>query len=445
MNNIKVIRTANNMFDKLTRKEDIKFKKEENPVEFKVINIYKDIEFQEIVGFGGAFTQSVSLNLDTLDSEKREELLNAYFNPQNGIGYTLCRTHINSCDFGLENYDYVEKQDKLLKSFNIEPDKKSLIRMINDSIKIGNAQFKLIASPWSPPAWMKDTGKMIHGGKLKSEYKKLWAQYIVKYIKEYKKQGIDIWGVTFQNEPNANQRWESCLYNDEEEADFIGRFLGPTFKEQAIKSHIFMWDHNKERIYERACKVLNNPYAYNYVDGIAYHWYTGDHFEALNLTHQKFTDKFLISTEGCHGVGKRKDEWYKAEHYAHDIIGNLNNFSNGFIDWNMILDKKGGPTYVNNFCDSPVYIDVKKKKIVYQYPYYILGHFSKYIRPGAKRIGFSSYHSSLQTCAFKNKDNSIVVVILNRSNEDLDINLRCDGNIAQIKIIKHSIYTLIIS
>jgi len=205
-----------------------------------------------------------------------------------------------------------------------------------------------------------------------------------------------------------------------------------------------MWDHNKERVYERACEVLKDSNAYKYIDGIAYHWYTGDHFEALNLTHQKFEDKMLISTEGCHGVGKRNDEWYKAEHYAHDIIGNLNNFSNGFIDWNMILDKKGGPTYVYNYCDSPVYIDTKKGKIVYQYPYYIMGHFSKYIRPGAKRIGFSSYHSDLQTCAFKNKDNSIIVVILNRSNKDLDVNLRFDGNIAKIKISKHAIYTLVI-
>ena len=358
-------------------------------------------------------------------------------------GYTLCRTHINSCDFGLGNYNYVKENDTTLKSFDISLDKDTIIRTIKDAKKIKGADFKLLSSPWSPPAWMKDNDKMTNGGKLKKEYYKLWAKYIVKYVQEYQKENINIWGVTFQNEPNANQRWESCLYTSEEEAEFIGKFLGPTLKENNISSKIFGWDHNKERLYERAKEVLKNPYAYNYIDGFAYHWYTGDHFETLDLTHMEFKDKLLIASEGCHGIGKRNDEWYKGEHYAHDIIGNLNNYCNGFIDWNMLLDKQGGPTYVNNFCDSPVYVDIKKGKIFYQYPYYFIGHFSKYIRPKAKRIGFSSYHSDLEVCAFRNVDKSVVVVILNRSNNNLDVNLRYNGDVAYIKINKHSIYTLL--
>ncbi len=185
------------------------------------------VTYQEIEGFGGAFTEAAAVTLGKIPAEKREEVLRAYFDPKAGHGYSLCRTHINSCDFALGNYAYCEEDgDFDLRSFSIERDRQALVPMIRRALEISGNGFKLFASPWSPPAWMKTTGRMNRGGKLRPECRDVWARYYARYIREYEKEGVPIWGLTVQNEPEAVQPWDSCVYTGEEERDFVRDHLG---------------------------------------------------------------------------------------------------------------------------------------------------------------------------------------------------------------------------
>lgn len=440
-----VYRTAKETNDKLTRVEDAFFS---TPVEFMengFLNVYEDIRFQEIVGFGGAFTEAASSTLDKLDEETRREILHLYFSPVDGLGYTLCRTHINSCDFSLGNYAYDETDGDIeLKDFSIERDRRSLLPMIKDSMQVPGSSFQLFASPWSPPAWMKTTGRMNEGGQLKKEYRQVWADYFVKYLREYEKEGIKFWGITLQNEANAVTEWDSCTYTAEEERDFLRDYLGPAIRKAGFSDlNIMFWDHNKELVVDRASVMLQDPEAAKYIWGIAVHWYSGEHFDSLAAFSRLFPEYKILHTEGCCGWSPKNEWWKDGETYAHGIIGDLSNGATGWVDWNMVLNENGGPNHVGNFCNAPVMVDTEKKVFTLENSYYCMGHFSKFIRPGAKRVLSTKYCSQLETCAFLNTDNTVAVVVLNRSDERLEINLRSRGEIAGLISLPHSIMTLV--
>ncbi len=437
-----MIQTAKDSSDRLTVKEPVSFVQDDE-IENKLINIYEDRLYQEIEGFGGAFTEAGAVTLDKMSPQKRKEVIEAYFDQEKGLGYTLCRTHINSCDFSTGNYAYSETEDIELKNFSIERDKKSLIPFIKDAMKTAQREIKLFASPWSPPGWMKTTGIMNRGGKLKEEMREVWAKYYVKYIGEYAKEGIKIWGLTVQNEPKATQTWDSCVYTAEEERDFVKYFLGPELHRSGLGDvKLMIWDHNRERVYERSKLIYSDPEAAKYVWGTAFHWYSGEHFEGLSITHEAFPDKKLLFSEGCcawadHG------SWSVGEAYGHDIIGNLNNWAVGFVDWNMVLDENGGPNHVGNYCNAPIIADTRSDTLTYESSYYYIGHFSKYIRPGARRVGFSRYTDKLEVTAFKNTNGEMAVVVMNRNNEEIEFYLRCEHGVARFVSRPHSIMTLI--
>lgn len=418
------------------------FTKKLSHEEFKLIIIYPDIQYQEILGFGGAFTEAGAHTLQNLDSNIQEQILNDYFG-SNGIGYTFCRTHINSCDFSLSNYSYIDKPN--LNEFDISHDKKYLIPMIQSALKI-NPNIKLIASPWSPPAFMKDNGNMNNGGKLLNTYKQLWADYLVRYTKAYKAEGIDISYMTIQNEPNAVQSWESCNYTASEESILLQNYIFPTFKFHNVPMKFLVWDQNKERILYRINEMYKDKNIENYLSGIAYHYYTGDHFNNLSLVNQLCPELLLIHTEGCTGYSRkhRKSEIRNAEIYAHDIIGDLNHGCNAYIDWNMVLNFKGGPNHKNNFCNAPIMANKKNNGYSRMLPFYYIGHFSKYIKPGAKRIAYSSYTDQLEITAFNNTDNTTVIVVLNKSNDNMPYTLNIHNDILNDNIPKHSIITYVI-
>ncbi|OQB15205.1 MAG: O-Glycosyl hydrolase family 30 [Firmicutes bacterium ADurb.Bin193] len=442
---VKVIQTARDTGDRLTQKDDVYFEKATSDIERFLINVYEDVTFQEIEGFGGAFTEAASTTLDKMSPDKRAEILNAYFNPKTGLGYNMCRTHINSCDFSLGNYAYTEVEgDVNLEHFTIERDRKSLIPFIKDAMAVEGADFRLFASPWSPPAWMKTTGEMNHGGKIKDEYREAWAKYYARYIKEYDSEGIKIWGLTVQNEPIAVQRWDSCIYTAEEERDFVRDYLGPTLEKEGLGDvKLMIWDQNKERIYERAKIALTDPEAAKYIWGVAFHWYSGDHFEALSAVNRMFPDIKMMLTEACQERSKPTDMWTAAEKYGHDIIGNLNNWACGWVDWNLLLNVMGGPNHVGNYCDAPIIADTEKNEVIYNGSYYYMGHFSKYIRPGAKRIASTKYTDKIETTAFLNTDGRIAVVVLNKSDEEVFFRLRYHDERVPLKSLPHSIMTLV--
>lgn len=403
------------------------------------------ITFQEMIGFGGAFTESSAYNLIRINKEQREAAIKAYFDPEEGLGYTMGRVSIHGCDFSLHSYTYIEEGDKELNTFDISRDEKWVIPLIKDAEKYAKQPIQLLASPWSPPAFMKDNNSMIYGGKLLPEYRDAWAQYYIKFIEEYRKHGLTLWGITVQNEPAAVQRWDSCIYTAEEERDFVKNHLGPALEQSSASDvKLLIWDHNRDIIVERASTVLSDPEAAKYVWGTAFHWYVSEEFENVGKVHDLFPDKGLLFTEGCQEGGVHMNRWDTGERYARNMIGDFNNHCQGYIDWNLFLDNIGGPNHVNNLCDSPIIVDIWPQQLIMQSSYYYIGHFSKYIKPGARRIQLENSHKDLSATAFKNPDGTTVLVVLNETDDNHVFRIKYQNQTYEIKISKHAIQTVIL-
>jgi len=399
--------------------------------------------FQEIEGFGGAFTESSAYVLSTMPKAKQEEMLRAYFDPKKGHGYTLCRTHINSCDFSLENWACADSAgDLALKKFSLARDSKYMIPMIKRAQAMMGGTIKLFASPWSPPAWMKTNGEMNHGGKLKASCRQAWADYYVRWIQAYRQEGIEIWGLTVQNEPAATQVWDSCIYTGEDERDFVRDHLGPALERAGLSTvRLMVWDHNRDIMFDRAKAVYDDPAAARYVWGTAFHWYGPDCFDNVQRVHDAWPDKKLLFSEGCQEQGPHFGEWAVGERYAKSIINDLNRWTVAWTDWNLILDMEGGPNHVGNLCSAPIHADAKTGKVIYNTSYYYLGHFARFIRPGAKRVLCASTRDWLETTAFLNADGTVAVVAMNRTDQDQPLALRCSGRAADTLLPAHSIAT----
>ncbi len=441
--------TAKNTNDRLSRKDALKPSSLEQPKESTpTIMINWQKKFQTIEGFGGAFTDAAAETFYKLPEDKQQEIIKAYFDKEAGIGYTFCRTHINSCDFSSKSYAYTEvKGDTMLEHFSIDQDKKYRIPLIKEAFDKAGDDLKLFASPWSPPAWMKTNNNMLQGGKLIEKYKPVWADYYIRFIKAYEKEGIPIWGLTVQNEPMAVQRWESCIYTAQEERDFVKNHLGPALHKVGMQNKkLMVWDHNRGIMPQRAQMVFEDPEASKYVWGTGFHWYVGDHFDNIRLVHEAYPDKKLVFTEGCvfpFNIDSL-DVWHWGERYGESILMDLNNWTVAWTDWNILLNEKGGPNHVHNYCYAPIIGNTKTGEVHYMNSYYYMGHFSKFIRPGARRILCSSNYDDLLATAFINPDNSIAVVVLNLTNQKIDYQLWFDEKAATINSPEHSIMTLLL-
>lgn len=442
---IEVFRTARDTGEQLSSASPLIFDTDPG---FNAQSIFIDPSkrFQVFEGFGGAFTESAAVTFSKLNPIAQSAILNAYFDPEKGHGYTLCRTHINSCDFSLNNYAYDEiPDDYSLDNFSIARDCRALIPFIHSAMKVAGGSLKLIASPWSPPAWMKTNGLMNFGGKLKSECRNVWAQYYASYVNAYKKQGIDIWGISVQNEPEAVQTWDSCIYTAEEERDFVRDYLGPTLQAEGMGHiHLIIWDHNRDRMYERAKVIYEDPQAAKYVWGTGFHWYGGDYFENVQRVHEAFPDKALIFTEGCQEGGPHIGDWSLGERYGHSIINDLNRWTVGWVDWNLLLDELGGPNHVENYCSAPLIADTclcTLDGIYFQSSYFYIGHFSRFIKPNAQRIACSSTVEALEATAFYNTDGRLAVVVMNRTEDAIPFNLKITNAVALTEAPAHSIST----
>ncbi|WP_321306893.1 glycoside hydrolase family 30 protein [Marinifilum fragile] len=439
------------------------------------INIKPNEKFQEIIGFGGSFTESTAYLMNQIGKENRKQILDAYFG-ENGARYSLTRTHINSCDFSLSNYSYAPVEgDKELKHFSIDEDRDDIIPMIKEAMAVSKDGFKIMSSPWTAPVWMKDN-KDWKGGKLLPEYYDTWALFFSKYINEYKKEGIDIWGLTVENEPLGNgYNWESMHFTPEEMVDFVSKHLGPKLKSDGHDVKVLGYDQNRDELKEWADIMYKDEESSKYFDGMAIHWYasTFDYMpEALQYTHAKAPNKLMIQSEACVDAEVphwNDDAWYwkkeatdwgwdwaseEQKHlhpkyvpvyrYARDIIGCLNNWVQGWVDWNMVLDTQGGPNWANNWCLAPVIVDPKKDEVYFTPMYYTLAHFSKYIRPGAIRIGFESNNDDLMVTAAQNPDGSIAVVVLNMKEEAKQLKLTMAGKESAFKIDAQAVQTIVI-
>jgi len=450
---VTVYTTADSTNYRLTVTDTLSFKELIQPVETQVcVFANPDKQFQTFLGIGGALTDASAETFAKLPSAQQEELLHAYYDTKKGIGYTLARTNINSCDFSSDSYTYITEGDKELKTFNISHDLKYKIPFIKKAIAEAGGSLTMFVSPWSPPAFMKDNNNMLHGGKLKPEFYQSWADYYVKFIKEYEKAGIPVWGMTIQNEPMATQTWESCIYTADNERDFLKSYLGPTMNNAGMgDKKIIVWDHNRDLMVQRANVIFSDPEAAKYAWGMGFHWYEswtgGDKmFENVKLVHEAYPEKNLIFTEGCPESFNPAmyNYWGLGEAYGRSMINDFNNGTVGWTDWNILLDETGGPNHVQNFCFAPVHADTRTGKLIYTNSYYYIGHFSKFIRPGAKRITCSSSRSQLITTAFRNTDGTVAVIVMNMSRMKIKYNLCIGHNAAEVSVLPHSIQTLLL-
>lgn len=437
------------------------------------IKLHTDERCQEIVGFGGAFTQATAYLLNRLSDVKRAEIIDAYFS-KSGAAYSLTRTHINSCDFSLSNYCYVDDNDTELKSFSIECDKKDIIPVIKEAFKVSDDGFRIISSAWTAPPWMKDNNSWV-GGKLLPEYEDTWTDYIVKYLSAYKQEGIDIWGITVINEPNGNgNNWESMHFTPDEMSEFVVKHLGPGLDTAGFgEVKILGYDQNRMELPRWVDAMYKDTESCTYFDGCAIHWYdsTVDCFaNELQYAHNKAPQKYLIQTEACIDADVPRwndDKWYWSKEatdwgwdwapqeqkhlhpkytpvfrYARDIIGCLNNWVNGWIDWNMVLDKQGGPNWFKNWCVAPVIVDVERDEAYFTPLFYVMVHFSRYIRPGAVIIKTEVEDNELMATAAINEDESVVTVVFNPTEKEKIFSLQAGFGTYHIKISPKAIQTI---
>lgn len=449
---VTVYTTAESTNLRLSKTDNLKFSELRQPVETQTcVFVNPDKTYQSLLGIGGAVTDASAEVFAQLSKDKQQEFLNAYYSAEKGIGYSLLRTTIHSSDFASGSYTYIKEGDAELKSFSIEHDREFKIPLIKKATETAGGKIILYASPWSPPAFMKSNKAMLKGGTLLPEFFQPWANYYTKFIKAYEKEGMPIWGITIQNEPMAVQTWESCVFTAEAERDFLKNYLGPTMKKEGLgNKKIIVWDHNRDLMLQRANIIFNDTEASKYAWGIGFHWYEtwaggNQMFENVGKVHEAFPDKNLLFTEGC--VEKfdaaKYQFWANGERYGSSMIHDFNNGTVGWTDWNILLDEKGGPNHVGNFCFAPIHADSKTGELIYTPSYYYIGHFSKFIRPEAKRVSTAVSRSSLLSTSFLNKDGKMITVVMNQSDATVIYNLCIGTQATEVTILPNAIQTLV--
>ena len=457
----------------LSKLEDFSFESAGDVVNIKLLPEQKR---QTITGFGGSFTESSAYLLNRLSKENRAKIIEAYFG-ESGAKYSLTRTHMNSCDFSLSQYSYASVEgDKELKHFTIEEDKDDIIPFIKEAQKVSKDGFKILTSPWTASPWMKDNNNWV-GGKLLPEYYDTWALFFSKYVTAYKKEGIDIWGFTVENEPLGNgNNWESMHFTPDEMTNFVQHHLGPQLEKDYPEVKILGYDQNREHLKEWVDSQFKNEETSKYFDGTAIHWYASTfHYfpDELQYAHQKAPNKYLIQSEACVDAEVpvwKDDTWYwkkeatdwgwdwapeqdkhmhpkyaPVNRYARDIIGCLNNWVDGWVDWNMVLDTKGGPNWFKNWCIAPVIVNPETDEVYFTPLYYTLSHFSKFIRPEAKIIAHQISDKEVMVVAAENPDGSIAVVVFNENETPKNINVSLRENSINIKLKGQAIQTIAVS
>lgn len=450
---VQVVTTAQGSDKPMQKGATLTFENCEQPTEKEIaVFVSPGNQYQSLFGIGGAITDASAEVFAQMPADMQKAFLRSYYDKNEGLGYSLLRTTIQSSDFSSETYSYVTKNDSLLNSFSIQHDLKYRVPMIKQALQIVGSPIPVYASPWSPPAWMKSNESMLQGGKLLPRYYQSWANFYIRFIKAYEALGIKLWGVSVQNEPMATQTWESCIFTGKEEANYIKRYLGPTLVRNGMQDKkIIAWDHNRDLMFQRATDVYSDPEAAKYIWGIGFHWYETwskgkPMYENVKLVNEAFPQKNLMFTEGCiekFNYSQLKD-WWLGERYGEQMINDFNNGACGWTDWNILLDENGGPNHAGNFCFSPVHFNTHTKELIYDNAFYYIGHFSKYIRPGARRLATSTSRSCLQATSFLNTNGKLVVVVMNNSDKDYDYMLWIHGKAAKTTSTAHSISSLIV-
>lgn len=410
--------------------------------ENRVVNLYPEAEYQRLFGFGGAITDSAAWVYAQMSPEQKKQMMEAYFSPKR-MRYQMVRIPIDSCDFSVEQYEAWRSSDSL----DFSRVEKYILPMLRDAEAAAGRKLPLMLAPWSPPAHMKTTDIRHLGGKLRAECRQDYAEYLCRYLEEYRSRGFLVAALSIQNEPHAVQTWDSCVYTPQEEKEFLRDFLWPALQRHGFGDlEIYLWDHNKERVYEWMRDIIDEE-TDKMVAGAAFHWYSGDHFEALDLCRERFPDKKLVLSESCIEFSKfdPADSFGAAAYFAHEMLGDLNHGISFFGDWNLLLDETGGPNYVGNYCLAPFLFDTRTKTLCPQLLQQYMEHFSRTLVPGSVRIGMSRFSEAAEVTAWRRPDGSISLVLLNKTAEAMPLVLRLNGEEASLLLMPRSISSAVIT
>jgi len=445
---IEVIQSTRDTGDHLTKKPSIQFSDQLTDFPWPHnITVDRTFRFQEILGFGGALNDAAAFTFSKLNSDLQKQVIEAYFG-KTGIGYTVCRTNINSCDYSPESYSFDDTQgDYELKNFNITYNQQAMFPLLKRVLTESVSPVKLFGSPWSPPAWMKSNAQLDgsnHPGLIQDpKVFASWALYFSKVVTEYHNNGADLWGITIQNEPEFAAPYEACCFTAEEQRDFLKTYLGPQLRKDHPDLKIMIYDHNKDHVANWARTFYTDPVAASFADGTAFHWYSGYQFQNLALAHNIAPSKFLLGTEASNGHTDM-EVWIYGESFAYDIIGDLNNWAVGWVHWNMLLDSQGGPNHMGGKGSAPIHADIAAQKLTIGPMYWCIGQFSQFITPGSTVLSSYVYDSAvLQVVAVLTKDGKTVVVVLNRNDVAVPYVLQDGKKAASVISPPHSVQTLI--
>lgn len=415
--------------------------------EMRLVAVYENRTYQTLNGFGGAFTEASGYVYSLMGERDRGDFIKTYFDPAE-MNYSWGRASIDSCDFGLEMYAASDDPaDAALEHMDFSRGEKYVLPLLRDAQAEAGRPIQLMLTPWSPPAWMKTNGSRVGGGYLKGECAPIWAEYICRFVERFLELGLDVRLLSAQNEPHAVQTWDSCIMDDEAERAFIRDHLAPALKRHGLDERLalLVWDHNKEHLYDRAEAILGDGELDGAVGGACFHWYSGDHFEAVRMTRERFPDKRLVFSEGCveHSIFGTDAELPGAVRYAHEYIGDINAGADTLIDWNLLLDEKGGPNHVGNYCDAPMMYDTVKGELHKKLSLDYIGHFSRFIQPGAVRLGVSAFSPEIEATAARNPDGSVAVVLLNGTDREQRFWLRLGGRFYPVALPACAIATCV--
>lgn len=455
-----VVESCRELDTHLAPAAELVFRRDTEEQEMHLLQVYSDIQEQQLEGFGGAFSQSAAQVYGRMDSQGQNRLMELLFSPKDGLAYNCGRIPIGACDFSDGNYSYCDTEGAPFdrSALGQEP----MLPLVHGA-KRYCPELELIAAPWSPPAWMKTNGEMCHGGHLRPESREAYARYLAQYVKSARELGLPITLLSVQNEPKAVQSWESCIFDAQEEECFIRDYLAPELKKMGLgEIGILLWDHNKERVFTRVQEILKLEDLPEMIRGVAFHWYSGDHFENLALCRRYFPQLQLVFTEGCvelqatntavaeqaERLGRSQDAirgpWGFGELYAHDIIGNLNAGMNRYLDWNLLLDQKGGPNHVGNFCSAPILCEPETGAIYLQPSYDYIAHFSRFLPKGSRRVAISRYTSDIQAVAAKTPQGELVLIAMNAGDRSIPVTVSDVRKkmLADWELKPHSIVTI---
>lgn len=395
---------------------------------YATIEVDEGKSFQTIDGFGYTLTGGSVQVINQLNAQKRQDLLKELFDTnENSIALSYLRISIGASDLDAMPFSYNDlpngQTDINLEKFSLAPNKNDVIPMLKEILAI-NPNIKIMATPWSPPVWMKDNNSFI-GGSLQPKYYGVYAKYFVKYIQQMKNEGITIDAITPQNEPLHPGNNPSLLMLASQQADFIKNHLGPAFKAAKVTTKIVTYDHNCNKP-EYPIEILNDPEANPYVDGSAFHLYEGD-ISALTTVHNAFPNKNIYFTEQYTASTGSFDGDLKW-HLKNVIIGSMRNWSKTALEWNLANNASFGPNTIGGCttCKGAVTIN-SSDSFTRNVGYYIIAHASKFIPAGSSRIS-TNISGNLNNVAFKTPSGKKVLIVENDGNSPESFNIKYNGN-----------------